>query len=76
MGVAFLLTTRGVPQLYYGTEILFDRSGSSHLDVRLDFPGGWQGDPINAFTSAGRTAPQNDAFDYIKTLVTGARKKR
>ncbi len=76
MGLAFLLTTRGVPQLYYGTEILFDRSGSSHPDVRLDFPGGWPGDPVNAFTAAGRTAGQNAAFDYIRTLANWRKGKK
>ena len=76
MGVAFLLTTRGVPQLYYGTEILFDRSGSSHPDVRLDFPGGWRGDAVNAFTAAGRTAPQNAAFGYIRTLANWRKGKK
>jgi glycosidase len=76
MGVAFLLTTRGVPQLYYGTEILFDRSGSSHPAVRLDFPGGWPGDPVNAFTAAGRNADQNAAFDYIRTLANWRKVKK
>jgi glycosidase len=42
MGMAFLFTTRGIPQLYYGTELLMDRSAASHADVRLDFPGAGQ----------------------------------
>jgi neopullulanase len=75
MGMAFLLTTRGIPQLYYGTEILMDRSGASHPDVRLDFPGGWPGDKVNAFTREGRTREQNEAFDYIKTLANWRKNK-
>lgn len=50
MGLAFFLTTRGVPQLYYGTEVLMTHPGDSHGDIRSDFPGGWDGDSINAFT--------------------------
>lgn len=69
MGVAFLLTTRGIPQLYYGTELLMDGDGGHHPNVRLDFPGGWPGDKVNAFTAEGRTPEQNEAFDYLKTLL-------
>ena len=68
--LAFLLTTRGIPQLYYGTEILMTgekREGDGNL--RKDFPGGWQGDSVNAFTKAGRTDLQNEAFDYMKKLL-------
>jgi hypothetical protein len=65
-----------VPQLYYGTEILFDRSGSSHPDVRLDFPGGWPGDSVSAFTAAGRTPAQNEAFNYIRTLANWRKGKK
>jgi neopullulanase len=69
MGLAFLLTTRGTPQLYYGTELLMDGDGASHPNVRRDFPGGWTGDTINAFLPAGRTPQQNEAFDYLKKLL-------
>jgi glycosidase len=68
--MAFLLTTRGIPQLYYGTEILMNgekSEGDGHL--RKDFPGGWCGDSVNAFTAAGRTDLQNEAFDYLKKLL-------
>jgi len=55
MGIQWLLTERGIPQLYYGTEVLM--KGISNPDgwVRLDFPGGWQGDKKNAFTGEGLT---------------------
>jgi len=68
--LAFLLTTRGIPQLYYGTEILMTgekKDGDGNL--RKDFPGGWPDDPVNAFTAAGRTALQNEAFDFLKNLL-------
>lgn len=69
MGLVFLLTTRGIPQLYYGTELLMDGDGGHHPNVRKDFPGGWPGDPVNAFTKEGRTPEQNDAFQFMKTLL-------
>lgn len=68
--LAFLLTTRGIPQIYYGTEIMMaaDKSeGDGYL--RRDFPGGWQGDKQNAFTRSGRTDKQNKAFDYTQKLL-------
>ena len=68
--ITFLLTTRGIPQIYYGTEILMagDKSQGDGM-LRLDFPGGWDGDTTNAFTAAGRTAQQNEAFDFTKKLL-------
>jgi glycosidase len=69
LGLAFMLTTRGIPQLYYGGEILMDGDGGHHPNVRKDFPGGWPGDQVNAFTKEGRTAEQNEAFDYLKALL-------
>lgn len=51
IALTFLATTRGIPQLLYGTEIAMD-SPRERDDgrVRCDFPGGWQGDAVNAFT--------------------------
>lgn len=69
MGLAFLLTTRGIPQLYYGTELLMDGDGGYHPNVRKDFPGGWAGDTVNAFSKEGRTQEQNEAFEYVKALL-------
>ena len=68
--LAFLLTTRGIPELYYGTEILMTgekKDGDGNL--RKDFPGGWQSDSISAFTATGRTALQNEAHDYLQKLL-------
>lgn len=69
-GVAFLLTSRGVPQLYYGTEVLMKNfKDPSDAEVRRDFPGGWAGDKDNKFTAAGRNAQENEAFDFTKKLA-------
>ncbi|MDR0792219.1 MAG: cyclomaltodextrinase N-terminal domain-containing protein [Chitinophagaceae bacterium] len=70
MGLAWLFTTRGIPQLYYGTEVLM--SGKSYPydgNVRLDFPGGWKGDKKNAFTGEGLTGDEKDVQHYTKTLA-------
>jgi len=70
MGLAFLLTIRGIPQIYYGTEILM--SGQEHMGhgyIRKDFPGGWANDTVNAFLPSGRTKEQNDAYDFLSGLL-------
>ncbi|WP_242919934.1 glycoside hydrolase family 13 protein [Pontibacter liquoris] len=69
-GIAWLLTTRGIPQLYYGTEILMKNFSNPDGKVREDFKGGWPSDKVNKFTAGGRTALENEAFDYVKTLAT------
>jgi glycosidase len=69
-GLAFLLTMRGIPQLYYGTEVLMTgtkEEGDGRL--RKDFPGGWPGDKSDQFTKAGRTDMQNEAWDYLQKLL-------
>lgn len=69
MGIAFLLTTRGIPSLYYGTEILMDSPKPDHKYSREDFPGGWPGDPRNKFSPQGRSEVENDAFNYVRKLA-------
>lgn len=69
-GIALLLTLRGIPQLYYGTEILMKNyKNPSDAMVRLDFPGGFPGDAENKFVPQGRTAAEQQAFDYVKTIA-------
>lgn len=69
-GLNWLLTMRGIPQLYYGTEILMKNyKNPTDAEVRLDFPGGWPGDPVNKFTAAGRTDKENEAFNYVSKLA-------
>ena len=66
----FLLTIPGIPQLYYGTEILMHGTRARFDgDIRLPFPGGWPDDPVNKFTRAGRTDMQNEAFDFLRKLL-------
>lgn len=66
----FLLTSRGIPQIYYGTELLMSGSkeGSDGY-IRRDFPGGFPGDTVNAFTPEGRTPLQNEAWDFLSKLL-------
>jgi glycosidase len=69
-GMAFLLTTRGIPQIYYATEILSTGDGKNSWGTfRKDFPGGWQGDLQNKFTDAGRTPEEQEAFLFTKKLI-------
>lgn len=69
-GIAFLLTTRGTPSLYYGTEILMKNfKDPSDAEVRRDFPGGWKEDAQNKFLASNRTAKENEAFDFVKKLA-------
>lgn len=70
MAMAWLLTCRGIPQMYYGTEV-FMKGSTSPKDgyVRLDFPGGWSGDMKNAFTGEGLNADEVDLQSYIRTLA-------
>ncbi len=67
MGLAWLLTLRGVPQLYYGTEVLMKNFSNPDGKVREDFPGGWAGDQTNYF--AARPGPAGEAFDYVSKLA-------
>jgi neopullulanase len=70
MAYALLLTIRGIPQLYYGSEILMAGNKSKgDGDIRRDFPGGWPGDQRNAFTSEGRTPEENEAFNFLRNLL-------
>lgn len=68
--ITFLLTSRGIPQIYYGTELLMagSKEGSDGY-VRRDFPGGFPGDEVNAFTREGRSEVQNAAWDFISNLL-------
>ena len=70
MAYAWLYTCRGIPQLYYGSELLM--KGISNPDgwVRLDFPGGWAGDQKNAFTETGLTNEESDFLHYVQKLGT------
>jgi len=76
MGITFLLTARGIPMVYYGTEILMTgEEHAGHGYIRQDFPGGWDGDHLDAFTTAGRSTRQNEAINYIQNLLNWRQKK-
>ena len=64
---AFILSTRGIPQLYYGEEIAM--TGGHDPDNRKDFPGGWPGDSHNKFSKEGRSAEEQKMFENIQTWI-------
>ena len=74
LGMAWIATVRGVPQFYYGSEVLL-RGPSERRDgeLRADMPGGWPGDRADAFTGAGLTAQQREAQDFVRRLFTWRR---
>ncbi len=71
IGMGILLTMRGIPSIYYGTEILTTNEMPRKNDgqIRLDFVGGWPGDTLSKFSVAGRTQQENEAFDFIKKFA-------
>jgi len=70
MAINLLLTLRGIPQIYYGTELLMKNfRNPSDAEVRKDFPGGWKEDPVNKFLKAGRTEQEQQAFNYVSSLA-------
>ena len=71
MGIGYILTMRGIPQIYYGTEILMHNNGfpGDHGVIRSDFPGGWAGDKVNGFTGEGLDNKQKEAMAYMKELL-------
>ncbi len=76
LAMTFIFTTRGIPMMYSGTEILM--SGLEHKGhglMRKDFPGGWSADPVNAFTQKGRTKQQNEIWNHISTLLKYRKEK-
>jgi len=72
MGFNWLFTLRGIPQLYYGTEVLMkNKKVNTDATVREDFPGGWTDDKPgdNRFTKQGRNDKQDECFDYVSRLA-------
>ncbi len=68
MALTVLLTTRGIPQIYYGTEIAL-RGGADHGTLRADMPGGFPGDRRNAFTEEGRTGEEQKSLEFVRSLL-------
>ncbi|MFY8011160.1 MAG: glycoside hydrolase family 13 protein [Saprospiraceae bacterium] len=76
LGLTYMLTTRGTPQIYYGTEILMSNPGTDdHGVIRSDFPGGWQGDLKNGFSNIGLLSKQIETKNHIQKLLKWREKK-
>jgi len=75
MGMVYFSTLRGIPQFYYGTEILMKNEKEGHGQIRSDFPGGWKGDAINGFTGKGLT-PQEQEAKALTTKLLNWRKDK
>ncbi len=76
LGLTYMLTTRGTPQIYYGTEILMSNPGTDdHGIIRSDFPGGWQGDQKNGFSNIGLSSNQIETKSHIQKLLKWREKK-
>lgn len=68
--MSLLMTLRGIPMIYYGTEILMTGSGGAFGEGgRKDFPGGFSGDADNKFKSRDRTKAEREAFDFLSMLA-------
>lgn len=76
MTMALIATVRGIPQLYYGSEIgMAGDKDKGDADIRQDFPGGWESDTNNAFTKEGRNETQNEYFDFTSKLFNWRKSK-
>jgi neopullulanase len=70
MGMTFILTTRGIPQIYYGTEVLMTNPKSDrHDEIRTEMPGGWTDHTASAFSGKGLTSRQLEAQKYLTQLL-------
>ena len=68
MAMTIIITVRGIPQIYYGTEIAMSSTGD-HGALRKDFPGGWPGDKVNAFTGISLNNKELEAQNFIRKLL-------
>lgn len=76
MAMAIVATVRGIPQIYYGSEIgMAGDKGKGDGDIRRDMPGGWPGDAASVFTPSGRTAEQKQFFDFSAKLFNWRKNK-
>lgn len=70
LGITYIMTTRGIPQLYYGTEILMTNPGTNdHGIIRSDFPGGWAKDEINVFSGKGLNELQKENLEFFRKIL-------
>ncbi|HET8809381.1 MAG TPA: glycoside hydrolase family 13 protein [Flavobacteriaceae bacterium] len=76
LALTIVLTTRGIPQIYYGDEIgMRGKKSVGDGDIRRDFPGGWEGDENNAFSESGRAKTQNEYHSFTKKLLNYRKNK-
>lgn len=70
MALTLIATARGIPQIYYGSEIgMRGEKSKGDADIRRDFPGGWKGDAQNAFDETKQTSEQKEFFDFTKKIL-------
>ena len=70
MALTLALTTRGIPQILYGTELLFTNDNpGDHGEIRTDFPGGWPDDARNAFSGEGLSEDEAEMQAWLRALV-------
>ena len=70
MGMIYMATMRGIPQIQYGTELLFSNEKyHDHGQIREDFPGGWEGDEVNAFTGENLDPQKAKAQEFLQKLL-------
>ena len=68
--LSVIMTLRGIPQIYYGSEIgMTGKKENGDGDIRRDFPGGWKSDLQNAFVKEERTPKQNEYFEFTKKIL-------
>lgn len=76
MAMTLIATIRGIPQLYYGSEIgMAGNKDKGDADIRQDFPGGWKDDANNAFVKSGRTTTQNQYYDFTAKVLNWRKNK-
>jgi glycosidase len=68
IALTILLTTRGIPKIFYGSEIGIVGE-NNHGTIRSPFPGGFENDSLNVFLSCDRTEYQNDIFNFTQNLL-------
>ncbi len=70
LGMTFAMTVRGIPQFYYGGEILMTgKEHDGHGNIREDFPGGWPDDKVNVFSGEGLSGEQKEALGFTRRLL-------
>ena len=76
--MTILATIRGIPQIYYGSEIGMqgNKEKGGDADIRRDFPGGWANDSNNAFIESGRSEHQMQYFDFTKKILNWRKSKK